>query len=82
MANAVCGQDSPDLRVIWLNNLAQDLKSRGAFEEAAQCKFNVAALVIGYMALLKPHEAVAIDVASAFQYDPAALTTPRVECVE
>jgi hypothetical protein len=57
--------------VIWLNNLAQDLKSRGAFEEAAQCKFNVAALVIGYMALLKPHEAVVIDVASAFQYAPA-----------
>jgi hypothetical protein len=53
--------------VIWLNNLAQDLKTRGALEEAAQCKFYVAALVIGYMALLKPQEALAIDLDSAFK---------------
>jgi hypothetical protein len=40
--------------------LAQEHKKRDALEEAAQCKLNIAALIIGYIALVKPGEDVPI----------------------
>jgi len=58
--------DSPDLRVIWLHNLSEFYKERGAYEEAAQCKIHLGALVCEYLALLRPNEAIPID-KSAFK---------------
>ncbi|KAL6067850.1 Dedicator of cytokinesis protein 6 [Balamuthia mandrillaris] len=58
--------DSPDLRVIWLHNLSVFHQEKRNHEEAAQCKIHIAALVCGYLALLKSPEAIPVD-KSAFR---------------
>jgi len=55
---------SPDLRVIWLNNLAEFHKKLGNMEEAAQALIHIAALVCGYLSLLHSPDAVPLDYAS------------------
>ena len=45
---------SPDLRVTWLENLVKFHKDQRNFEEAAQCKFCIAALIIDCLNLSGP----------------------------
>jgi dedicator of cytokinesis protein 6/7/8 len=46
--------ESPDLRITWLENLVKFHKEKRNFEEAAQCKFCIAALIIDYINLSGP----------------------------
>eukprot|EP01133_Synstelium_polycarpum_P004982 gene4982-5796_t len=46
-------QESPDLRVTWLKSLATFLQANENWEEAAQTYIIAAALVVGYLKLLK-----------------------------
>ncbi|BFY99508.1 hypothetical protein BsWGS_02548 [Bradybaena similaris] len=50
-------QNSPDLRLTWLQNMARDHSKRGNHAEAAQCLVHAAGLVAEYLNMLedKPH---------------------------
>ena len=52
--------DSPDIRFTWIDGLALKLAELGHFEEAAQCRIHLAALIAKYLPLVKPGEAVAL----------------------
>ncbi len=54
-------RNSPDLRAAWLETLAFHHESQQNYEEAAQCRIHLSALVSTYLTLLKPAEAVPVD---------------------
>ena len=43
---SIAYRDSPDLRVTWLENLAKHHTDRKNYDEAAQCRMYMAALVV------------------------------------
>ncbi|XP_022913566.1 dedicator of cytokinesis protein 7 [Onthophagus taurus] len=47
-------QNSPELRLTWLDSMAQKHKERGNFCEAGMCCLHSAALVAEYLAMLEP----------------------------
>ncbi|XP_048834513.1 dedicator of cytokinesis protein 8 isoform X1 [Brienomyrus brachyistius] len=49
-------QTSPDLRLTWLQNMAEKHKSRKCFTEAAMCLVHAAALVAEYLSMLEDHK--------------------------
>lgn len=71
--------DSPDLRVTWLDHLANDHYKEGNYEECAQTKILIAALVSGYLKLLELPEFpkdFPSDFSSIFPNIKADLTFP------
>ncbi len=54
--------DSPDLRLTWLNNLADFHLSAKNYEEHAQCKLMAAALVCQYLHMTSPEASIAAGV--------------------
>ncbi|KAL4630060.1 dedicator of cytokinesis protein 8 isoform X3 [Arapaima gigas] len=49
-------QTSPDLRLTWLQNMAEKHKNRKCFTEAAMCLVHAAALVAEYLSMLEDHK--------------------------
>lgn len=58
----ICGriakgyQTSPDLRLTWLQNMAEKHNSRKCFTESAMCLVHAAALVAEYLSMLEDHK--------------------------
>ncbi|KAG7481213.1 hypothetical protein MATL_G00064220 [Megalops atlanticus] len=48
-------QTSPDLRLTWLQNMAEKHNTRKCFTEAAMCLVHAAALVAEYLSMLEDH---------------------------
>lgn len=48
-------QASPDLRLTWLQNMAEKHTKRKCFTEAAMCLVHAAALVAEYLSMLEDH---------------------------
>ncbi|KAJ8285221.1 hypothetical protein GJAV_G00023710 [Gymnothorax javanicus] len=48
-------QTSPDLRLTWLQNMAEKHNSRKCFTESAMCLVHAAALVAEYLSMLEDH---------------------------
>ena len=48
-------QASPDLRLTWLQNMAEKHTKRKCFREAAMCLVHAAALVAEYLSMLEDH---------------------------
>uniref|UniRef100_A0AAZ3Q3S5 Dedicator of cytokinesis 8 n=1 Tax=Oncorhynchus tshawytscha TaxID=74940 RepID=A0AAZ3Q3S5_ONCTS len=49
-------QTSPDLRLTWLQNMAEKHKNRKCFTESAMCLVHAAALVAEYLSMLEDHK--------------------------
>lgn len=49
-------QTSPDLRLTWLQNMAEKHNSRKCFTESAMCLIHAAALVAEYLSMLEDHK--------------------------
>uniref|UniRef100_A0A673GH40 Dedicator of cytokinesis protein 8-like n=1 Tax=Sinocyclocheilus rhinocerous TaxID=307959 RepID=A0A673GH40_9TELE len=49
-------QTSPDLRLTWLQNMAEKHNSRKCFTESAMCLVHAAALVAEYLSMLEDHK--------------------------
>uniref|UniRef100_A0A8C1KKU6 Dedicator of cytokinesis 8 n=1 Tax=Cyprinus carpio TaxID=7962 RepID=A0A8C1KKU6_CYPCA len=49
-------QTSPDLRLTWLQNMAEKHSSRKCFTESAMCLVHAAALVAEYLSMLEDHK--------------------------
>lgn len=49
-------QTSPDLRLTWLQNMAEKHNNRKCFTEAAMCLVHAAALVAEYLSMLEDHK--------------------------
>uniref|UniRef100_A0A8C9VSN1 Dedicator of cytokinesis 8 n=1 Tax=Scleropages formosus TaxID=113540 RepID=A0A8C9VSN1_SCLFO len=49
-------QTSPDLRLTWLQNMAEKHKNKKCFTEAAMCLVHAAALVAEYLSMLEDHK--------------------------
>ena len=48
-------QTSPDLRLTWLQNMAEKHTKRKCYTEAAMCLVHAAALVAEYLSMLEDH---------------------------
>lgn len=66
-------RNSPDLRATWLQTLASFHESRKDYEEAAQCRIHLSALISTYLGILKPTESVPVDKLAFTQ------TAPNIE---
>jgi len=49
-------QTSPDLRLTWLQNMAEKHNSRKCYTESAMCLVHAAALVAEYLSMLEDHK--------------------------
>ncbi|KAI4895857.1 hypothetical protein NFI96_021425 [Prochilodus magdalenae] len=49
-------QTSPDLRLTWLQNMAEKHSSRSCYTESAMCVVHAAALVAEYLSMLEDHK--------------------------
>ncbi len=56
-------RNSPDLRATWLHTLATLHESQRNFEEAAQCRIHMSALISAYLRIIKVHVCVFVGVA-------------------
>ena len=61
---ANCYQNSPDMRLIWLQNMAQKHLERQNLVEAGQCLIHAAALVAEYLAIIENRSYLPIGCAS------------------
>lgn len=49
-------QTSPDLRLTWLQNMAEKHNNRKCYTESAMCLVHAAALVAEYLSMLEDHK--------------------------
>lgn len=49
-------QTSPDLRLTWLQNMAEKHAKKKCYTEAAMCLVHAAALVAEYLSMLEDHK--------------------------
>ena len=49
-------QTSPDLRLTWLQNMAEKHSNRKCYTESAMCLVHAAALVAEYLSMLEDHK--------------------------
>lgn len=61
-------QTSPDLRLTWLQNMAEKHNNRKCYTEAAMCLVHAAALVAEYLSMLEDHKYLPVG-SVTFQVD-------------
>ena len=66
-------QNSPDLRLTWLSNMAQKHMERNNYSEAGMCLIHSAALVSEYLAMLHPLSYLPIGSVSFETVSPNAI---------
>ena len=66
-------QNSPDLRLTWLANMAQKHSERGQHAEAAMCMVHSAALVSEYMYMLEDRQHLPIGAVTFGPISPNVL---------
>lgn len=62
-------QTSPDLRLTWLQNMAEKHNIRKCYTESAMCLVHAAALVAEYLSMLEDHKYLPIG-SVTFQVRP------------
>lgn len=68
-------QTSPDLRLTWLQNMAEKHNNRKCYTEAAMCLVHAAALVAEYLSMLEDHKYLPVG-SVTFQVDNTCTTIP------
>lgn len=61
-------QTSPDLRLTWLQNMAEKHNNRKCYTESAMCLVHAAALVAEYLSMLEDHKYLPVG-SVTFQVD-------------
>lgn len=61
-------QTSPDLRLTWLQNMAEKHNNKKCFTESAMCLVHAAALVAEYLSMLEDHKYLPVG-SVTFQVD-------------
>lgn len=70
-------QTSPDLRLTWLQNMAEKHNNRKCYTESAMCLVHAAALVAEYLSMLEDHKYLPIG-SVTFQVENMAKSTELV----
>ncbi|XP_072928200.1 dedicator of cytokinesis protein 8 isoform X1 [Hemitrygon akajei] len=71
-------QTSPDLRLTWLQNMAEKHSKRKCYTEAAMCLVHAAALVAEYLSMLEDHKYLPIGCVSFQNISPNVLEESAV----
>ena len=67
-------QTSPDLRLTWLQNMAEKHNNRKCYTESAMCLVHAAALVAEYLSMLEDHKYLPVG-SVTFQVDDTNIDT-------
>ena len=65
-------QTSPDLRLTWLQNMAEKHNVKKCYTESAMCLVHAAALVAEYLSMLEDHKYLPVG-SVTFQVSPCPL---------
>ncbi|XP_032873676.1 dedicator of cytokinesis protein 8 isoform X3 [Amblyraja radiata] len=71
-------QTSPDLRLTWLQNMAEKHTKRKCYTEAAMCLVHAAALVAEYLSMLEDHKYLPVGCVSFQNISPNVLEESAV----